>query len=335
MAAGIRDVAAAASVSVGTVSNVLNSPHKVAPATVERVHAAIDKLGFVRNDAARQLKAQRSRCVALIVLDIGNPFFTDVARGAERRAAQLNLTVLFGTSDDDAARERSYIDAFDEQRVFGLLVSPVGDDLSRMETLQSRGTPVVLVDRDATGTPFSSVAVDDISGGRLAAEHLCSTGRRRLAFVGGPRTLRQVRDRLLGAQAAVAEFAGATLEVIDTDELSVLAGRSVGEQLRARRPDERPEAVFCANDLLAIGVLQALTLIGDLQVPRDIALVGYDDIDFARSAVVPLSSIRQPSTQIGTTAIDLLAAVSDGGEPRHIVYQPELVVRASTAARIE
>ena len=96
MAAGMRDVAAAASVSVGTVSNVLNAPHKVAPATVARVHAAIDKLGFVRNDAARQLKAQRSRCVALLVLDVGNPFFTDVARGAERRAAQLNLTVLLG-----------------------------------------------------------------------------------------------------------------------------------------------------------------------------------------------------------------------------------------------
>ena len=332
MAAGMRDVAAAASVSVGTVSNVLNAPHKVAPATVERVHAAIDKLGFVRNDAARQLKARRSRCVALLVLDIGNPFFTDVARGAERRAADFNLTVLFGTSDDDAGRERSYIDTFDEQRVCGLLVSPVGDDLSRMLTLQSRGTPVVLVDRDATGTPFSSVAVDDVAGGRLAAEHLCATGRRRLAFVGGPFALRQVKDRLRGAQDAVAQCAGAALEIITTTELSVLAGRAIGEQLRERRPVDSPDAVFCANDLLAIGVLQALTLMGDLNVPRDIALIGYDDIDFARSAVVPLSSIRQPSTQIGTAAIDLLAAASDENAPRHIVYQPELVVRASTAA---
>jgi LacI family transcriptional regulator len=331
MAAGIRDVAAAASVSVGTVSNVLNAPHKVAAAPVARVHSAIDKLGFVRNDAARQLKAQRSRCVALLVLDIGNPFFTDVARGAERRAAELNLTVLFGTSDDDANRERSYIDTFDEQRVFGLLVSPVSDDLSRMLTLQSRGTPVVLVDRDATGTPFSSVAVDDVAGGRLAAEHLCATGRRRLAFVGGPFALRQVRDRWRGAQEAVGECAGASLEVINTAELSVLAGRAVGEQLRERPPDGRPDAVFCANDLLAIGVLQALTLMGGLRVPQDIALIGYDDIDFARSAVVPLSSIRQPSTQIGTAAIDLLTAVpEDGHEPQHIVYQPELINRAST-----
>ena len=331
MAAGMRDVAAAASVSVGTVSNVLNAPHKVAPATVARVHAAIDELGFVRNDAARQLKAQRSRCVALLVLDVGNPFFTDLARGAERRAAQLNLTVLLGTSDDDAGRERSYIATFDEQRVFGLLVSPVSDDLSRMRALHNRGTPVVLVDRDATGTPFSSVAVDDVAGGRLAADHLCATGRRKLAFVGGPRTLRQVRDRLRGAQESVAKTAGASLEVVNTPELSVLAGRSVGEQLRARRPEERPDAVFCANDLLAIGVLQALTQPGDLEVPRDIALIGYDDIDFARSAVIPLSSIRQPSTQIGTAAVDLLAAAADADHtPQHIVYQPELVIRAST-----
>jgi LacI family transcriptional regulator len=272
--------------------------------------------------------------VALLVLDIGNPFFTDVARGAERRASQLNLTVLFGTSDDDASRERSYIDTFDEQRVFGLLVSPVSDDVSRMLTLQSHGTPVVLVDRDATGTPFSSVAVDDVAGGRLAAEHLCATGRRRLAFVGGPFTLRQVKDRLRGAQEAVAQCAGASLEVITTAELSVLAGRSVGQQLRARRPEERPDAVFCANDLLAIGVLQALTLMGDLAVPQDIALIGYDDIDFARSAVIPLSSIRQPSTQIGTAAIDLLAAAAEvDHKPQHIVYQPELIVRASTSTR--
>ena len=334
MAAGMCDVAAAASVSVGTVSNVLNAPHKVAPATVARVHAAIDKLGFVRNDAARQLKAQRSRCVALLVLDIGNPFFTDVARGAERRASELKLTVLFGTSDDDAIRERAYIDTFDEQRVFGLLVSPVGEDLSRMLTLQSRGTPVVLVDRDATGTPFSSVAVDDVAGGRLAAEHLCATGRRRLAFVGGPFGLRQVRDRLRGAQEAVTECAGASLEVINTAELSVLAGRAIGEQLRERPPDERPDAVFCANDLLAIGVLQALTLRGNVAVPQDIALIGYDDIDFARSALVPLSSIRQPSTQIGTAAIDLLTAVADVDyKPQHIVYQPELIVRSSTDTR--
>jgi LacI family transcriptional regulator, galactose operon repressor len=330
----MREVAVAAAVSVGTVSNVLNSPDKVAPATVARVQAAIDKLGFVRNDAARQLRAGRSRSVGLVVLDVGNPFFTDIARAAQQRAGVSDLTILLGTSDDDPRRERTYIDAFDEQRVFGLLVSPIGDDLSRLVALQRRGTPVVLVDRDGSGTSFDSVAVDDIAGARMAVEHLGDCGRRRIAFVGGPSGLRQVRDRRAGAQQAADRFPGARLEVIETPALTVLAGRAVGEQLRDRAPSQRPDAVFCANDLLAIGVLQALTLMGELRVPDDVALIGYDDIDFARSAVVPLSSIRQPTKRIGATAVDLLIAAAEDLEnhrAEHVVFQPELVIRASTA----
>ncbi|MET0454359.1 MAG: LacI family DNA-binding transcriptional regulator [Mycobacterium sp.] len=329
MAVGIREVAAAASVSVGTVSNVLNAPDRVAPATVARVHAAIERLGFVRNDAARQLRAGQSRCVGLLVLDVGNPFFTDVARSAERQAAQSNLVVLLGTSDDDPQRERAYLETFDEQRVFGLLISPVSEDLTRLHALAGRGVPVVLVDRDGAGTPFASVAVDDVAGGRLAVDHLCSQGRRRIAYVGGPDGLRQVADRLAGARDAVAEHPGAALEVIPTDELSVLAGRAVGERLCALPAGRRPDAVFCANDLLAIGMLQALTMNG-ANVPGDIALIGYDDIDFARSAMVPLSSIRQPSADIGKTAIELLLE-APAGQPRHVVFRPELVARASTA----
>jgi LacI family transcriptional regulator, galactose operon repressor len=331
VAVGIREVAAAASVSVGTVSNVLNAPERVAPATVARVHAAIEQLGFVRNDAARQLRAGQSRCVGLLVLDVGNPFFTDVARSAERQAARSNLVVLLGTSDDDPQRERAYLETFEEQRVFGLLISPVGEDLDRLVALRGRGVPVVLVDRDGAGTPFASVAVDDVAGGHLAVSHLCDRARTRIAYVGGPVTLRQVADRLAGARAAAAEHPGATVDVIPTDEPSVLAGRAAGERLCALPAAERPDAVFCANDLLAIGMLQALSLSG-VRVPQDVALIGYDDIDFAASASVPLSSIRQPSADIGATAIDLLLAVADApeAEPRNVVFRPELVARAST-----
>ncbi|MET0704873.1 MAG: LacI family DNA-binding transcriptional regulator [Mycobacterium sp.] len=328
MAVGIREVAAAASVSVGTVSNVLNAPERVAPATVARVLAAIEKLGFVRNDAARQLRAGRSRCVGLLVLDVGNPFFTDVARSAERQAAEHNLVVLLGTSDENPERERTYLETFDEQRVFGLLISPVGEDLSRLTALHDRGMPIVLVDRDGKGTPFASVAVDDVAGGHLAAEHLCAQGRRRLAYVGGPMALRQVVDRLTGARKALPDFPTATLEAIETAEPTVLAGRSAGEQLCTRPAGERPDAIFCANDLLAIGMLQSLSGHG-VDVPGEIAVIGYDDIDFARSAAIPLSSISQPSAQIGATAIDLLLA--EAADPRHVMFRPELVVRASTA----
>ncbi|OZC86217.1 LacI family transcriptional regulator [Rhodococcus sp. 06-418-1B] len=332
MAKSMKQVAAAAGVSVGTVSNVLNAPDKVAPATVKRVMSAIDRLGFVRNDAARQLRAGRSRCVGLVVLDIGNPFFTEIARGVESSATDRGLTVLLGSTDDDPERERLYLDTFDEQRVHGLLVSPVGEDLERLELLQSRGTPVVLVDRDGTGTSFSSVAVDDIAGGELAVRHLCEQGRRRIAYVGGPTSLRQVADRLRGARMA-AGAAGAVIEVVPTREPSVLAGRAAAASIAERAPKDRPDAIFCANDLLALGVLQSLVMLGNSVVPDDIAVIGYDDIDFAASAVVSLSSIRQPSRDIGRAAVDLLeeSAQDHRAEPRHVQFQPTLTIRDSTS----
>ena len=329
----VRDVAGAAGVSVGTVSNVLNRPGKVSARTVERVQAAITELGFVRNDAARQLRAGRSRSIGLIVLDVANPFFTDVARGAEERAAEEGLAVLLGNSDENLGRESAYLDLFEEQRVHGVLISPLGGIDDRLTSLRARGTTTVLVDRQTDDRSFSSVAVDDVAGGYLAVSHLASLGRTRIAFVGGLRSIRQVADRLEGARKAAAEHPNVTLETIETDSLTVLQGRAVGEKLRARDAATRPDAVFAANDLLAIGVLQALSILGDVRVPDDIALIGYDDIAFAAAAVVPLSSIRQPSALIGYTAVDLLLREAAGGadfEHEQIEFQPELVVREST-----
>ena len=333
MAVSVRDVAAAASVSVGTVSNVLNRPEKVAPDTVARVMAAIDELGFVRNDAARQLRAGRSRSIGLVVLDVRNPFFTDVARGAEDRAAEDNMTILLGNSDENGDRERAYLDLFEEQRVHGVLISPLGDDETRLQRLRGRDTPVVLVDRVSEDRNLSSVSVDDVVGGELAVRHLAEIGRRRVAFVGGPSSIRQVADRLEGARRAVAATPGMTLEVIETDSLTVLQGRAAGEAIRERPAGDRPDAVFAANDLLAMGVLQALMMQGSVRVPDEVALIGYDDIDFASAAVVPLSSIRQPASLIGYTAVDLLLKEAERGEEferQQVVFQPELVVRAST-----
>jgi LacI family transcriptional regulator len=329
----VKDVAALAGVSIGTVSNVLNRPEKVSEQSARRVQEAIEKLGYVRNDAARQLRAGRSRSIGLIVLDASNPFFTDLARGAETTAAAHGLAVLLGNSAEIPAREAGYLDLFEQQRVSGVLISPIGDSLSRLERLHDRGIPVVLVDRESRSPALSSVSVDDVSGGRLAVEHLLAQGRTRIAFIGGPRSIRQVSDRLAGAREAVSKTPGASLELFDTGSLSVLGGRTVGSQIVARSPRDRPDGLFCANDLLAIGVLQALVLLNRVRVPDDIALIGYDDIDFATTAVIPLSSIRQPSGLLGTTGLELLLEESTGSAPaqrRNIVYQPELIVRAST-----
>ena len=331
MSASIRDVAREAGVSVGTVSNVLNRPEIVSPAAVERVTRAIDLLGFVRNDAARQLRAGRSHTIGLIVLDTRNPFFTDLAHGAQNRALTESHTVLLGGSDESTDRESTLIDLFEEQRVAGVLISPVRTDLSRLWRLRETGTQVVLVDRGSTDRSFSSVSVDDVMGGRAAAQHLIDIGRRRIAFIGGPLDIEQVSQRLEGAQSVIARCADVALSIYPTDALTVLEGRRVAEQIAALPPTTRPDAIFAANDLLATGVIQALVMSGSLRVPEDIALVGYDDIDFASAAVVPITSVRQPSSEIGATAVELLLRETAGTQQREqIVFQPELIARAST-----
>jgi LacI family transcriptional regulator len=331
----IRDVAERAGVALGTVSNVLNRPEKVAPATRERVLVAIDQLGFVRNDAARQLKAGRSNSIGFILLDVRNPFFTDVARGAEQQAAQHGLSVLLANSDDSLERESSYLDLFVQQRVQGLLVSPLGNIGDRLERLKERGIITVLVDRKAEGRQFSSVSVDDVAGGFLAVSHLIDQGCKHIAFIGGPLSIKQVADRLHGANQACAARRDVQLEVLLHDGLGVHQGREAGNSIVKRAPSTRPDGAFCANDLLAVGVLQSLTMLAGLRVPDDLRLVGYDDIDFASATVVPLTSIRQPSLLIGKTAVELLVEqigtdAAQGVPPREVVFQPELIVREST-----
>jgi LacI family transcriptional regulator len=325
----IRDVAQRAGVSVGTVSNVLNHPEKVSARSIGLVTAAIDELGFVRNDAARQLRLGRGSTLGLIVLDLRNPFFTDLARAAEDEAAEHGLSLVLGASDHDSTREATYLDLFEEQRVRGLLITPVGDVEARLARLRLRGIPAVLVDRAAAGDALGSVSVDDVAGGRLAIEHLLATGRRRIAFLGGPLAMPQVADRLEGARRAVAENPGARLEIIPLSALTTREGREVGERIVARLPEDRPDAIFAANDLVAVGVLQGLMLAGGIRLPGEIAVIGYDDIDFASVALVPLSSIRQPTGTIGRTAVRMLLGIESGPGP--VVFQPELVVRESTA----
>jgi LacI family transcriptional regulator len=328
----VKDVAAAAGVSLGTVSNVLNRPEKVLPATREHVLAVIDDLGFVRNDAARQLRAGTNRAVGMIVLDVRNPFFTDVAQGVEERLGEHRRPLILGNSGQDARRESTYLDLFEEQRVSGLLITPVGQVLPRLRRLRDRGTAVVVVDRRTGTREFSSIAVDDKRGGRIAAQHLVDTGRRRIAFVGGPKGLNQVKHRLRGAQDVIDATPRTTLTFVETPTMDADAGRQAAEQLLALPKRTRPDAIFAANDLIALGVLQALTLAG-VRVPDDVAIVGYDDIDFAASAAIPLTSVRQPREQLGAVAADtLLEVIADPrAKVRDVVLEPELVVRRSTA----
>lgn len=332
MNVSIHDVASRAGVSVGTVSNVFNHPEKVTEKTVAKVHHAIDELGYIRNDAARQLRAGSSRSIGLIVHDIGNPFFAEVARGVEQRAAEDDLTVLLVSSGSDVARELLSLKLFEQQRVRGVLISPLTGDLSILSPLRRRGIATVLVDRDSESQGFSSVAVNDAGGGEQAVRHLLETGRRKIGFLGGPVRIRQVADRLEGAAKAIATAFGAELMMLPTQALTAAAAVTTVTSMLAADRTSWPDAIFAANDLLAFGALHALLRDRRIRVPDDIALIGYDDIDFARNAPVPLSSMKQPARLIGHTAADLLLHEADrsGHPPQSIRFDPELIVRQST-----
>jgi len=331
--AQVRDVAALAGVSPATVSNALNHPHKVSPATLTRIQAAIDELGYIRNDAARQLRAGTNDAIGLIVLDIANPFYIDVARGVENILLAAQRPLIMGNSSQEAGRETTYLDLFEQQHTSGVLISPVADVMDRLRRLRDRGTSVVLVDRMGRAEEFSSVAIDDSVGGRIAIEHLLSIGRRRIAFIGGPADVAPITNRLNAARATVEAHGSGEITFVETDIMTAEAGRLGMEHLLDQPKPKLPDAVFAANDLLALGVLQALTLRG-ISVPDDIAIVGYDDIDFAASAAIPLTSVRQPALQMGSTAAQLLLdVIADpaASKVEHVTLEPELVIRRSTS----
>src|SRR5690349_13774081 len=199
----IREVAKRAGVSLGTVSNVLNRPDIVADETRERVRAAIAEIGFVRNGSARQLRAGTSQHIGLVVLDVANPFFTEVARGVEDLANQAGYVVILCNSDDSVDKENHYLHVLEEQRTEGVLITPVQSDASYLQRFRQRGIAVVLLDRPSRIKDLCSVSVDDVRGGELAAIHLLEQGHEHIAFIHGPLTIRQVADRQRGVIRSV------------------------------------------------------------------------------------------------------------------------------------
>ncbi|TDU83435.1 LacI family transcriptional regulator [Kribbella voronezhensis] len=327
----IKEVAQHAGVSVGTVSNVLNRPSIVAPKTRQRVLDTIRELGFVRNEAARHLRLGRGRTVGLVVFDVANPFFTDLAEGADEVAYEHDIVVMLCNSKTDPVREGHHLDQLEQQRVFGILITPYDSTDPGLHALVARGTPVVLVDRTAD-SGLCSVSVDDQVGGRLAGQHLIESGHRRIAFIGGPLGMQQVADRLAGITGTVEKAGDVELQTFEVAVMGVAHGREAGEKIAALPRRSRPTAAFCGNDLLALGFLQAMAAAG-LRVPQDMAIVGYDDIGFAAAAAVPLSSVRQPAGQLGRTAMQLLQEEVEDAERhshRQVIFQPDLVVRQSS-----
>ncbi|HEV7898320.1 MAG TPA: LacI family DNA-binding transcriptional regulator [Planosporangium sp.] len=329
----IKDVARYARVSVGTVSNVINRPDTVSADIRARVNAAIGELGYVRSESARQLRAGRSRIMALLVLDMANPFFVDIARGADQMARAAGLGVMLCNSGQSPSEEAEYLSLFAEHRVRGLLVTPTDTNGGNIAAFRRHGIPYVIVDRLVPSDEGCSVSVNDVVGGELAVRHLVRAGHTEIAYVSGPSSLAQCQDRRTGAAAAVAEagLPASALTVLEVDHPNVASGRDAGSRLLGL--SRRPTAVFCVNDLVALGVLQAMFAAG-VRVPEEMSIVGYDDIEFAAAAAVPLTSVRQPAFRMGQTAAELLieemAEEAVEHTHRRVVFQPELVVRGSS-----
>ncbi|NTW38502.1 MAG: LacI family transcriptional regulator [Cellulomonadaceae bacterium] len=326
-------MARAAGVSVGTVSNVLNRPTAVADATRERVQAAIEDLGFVRNGSARQLRQGSVTTVGALVLDIRNPFFTDLARGIEDRLAIDDFTLMLANSDGDPGREEKYLKLFEEHGVRGMLVAPRGRSMEHLIEIQRRGVPVVLLDSPSSYPDMSSVSVDDVTGGELAIAHLLSQGFRTITFLNGPHTIRQCEARRAGADRAVRALGLEPDDVIDEVTLPILNASGGDAAIAAwveGHGGSAPEAIFAVNDLVAVGVQRRLRQLGGTDLLRRTAIVGYDDIEIAGELAIPLTSVRQPTHEMGYEAADLLLRQAHGRSARHTVFQPELIIRASS-----
>jgi LacI family transcriptional regulator len=308
-----------------TVSRSFNRPHMVRPETRERVLQVAREMGYTPNEAARSLVYGRTNTVALILPDIRNPFFTNVARGVHDVANEHGYTVMLGNTDEHGGEERRYIDALSARRVDGVILSTSGDDSASL--LQQRQIPFVLFDRSIPGVDVDLVAADVYDAGRKLVTHLAEQGYRDVAFVGGPGGISTLERRLAGCRAAAAETGV---------HLSVHLGRfdtASGEEIIARlcREGAVPEAIVAANNLVGVGALIGLRRHG-LRVPDDVALATFGELELASLIDPFLTVVRDPEYEVGRIAMEMLHERISGydGPSRTRTLPVELIARRST-----
>ncbi len=333
----LSDVARAAGVSLGTVSNTLNRPHTVSEQTRKKVLAAIKKLDFVPNEGAASLRSGTSRMLGLVIPDVTNPIYAEITKGVAVAAEAAGYAVMLFNTDDQPDRELRQLEMLARHRSAGALIVPRKADDHRLERLRNLGLHLVLIDRAASEHDGCSVSIDDVRGGLLATSHLLASGRRKIAFVSGPVLVPQAAGRLEGLRRALVQAKldpGSCIE-IDMEDTSYADGELAAS--RIAEMSDPPDGVFCINDQLAIGVLRGLIRAG-ISVPAEISVVGYGDSAIAESAPVPLTTVRQPMFDLGRAAVgQLLSEVDESREEHHhssTVFVPCLVIRSS-APQIE
>ena len=327
MRVSIETVAQHAGVSKATVSHVLNRTRFVSEATEIRVRAAIDELGYHPSDVARSLKTKRTTTIAALVSDISNPFFTAVVRGIEDGLNENDYQVILCNSDEDPGKEDRYLRAMLAKRVDGLIIAPVGHANSFLRVI-AQHIPTLCIDRGTPDLELPVIGVDNEPAARDAVAHLIGHGHRRIGAIVGLPKVSTSRERLTGYERALRE-AGIRVdpELIHEGNSKVDGGTAAAREVFAL-PDP-PTAIFASNNLMTLGVLKALDTLGR-RCPDDVAVVGFDDHDWAGHFTPPLTVVRQPTYGLGKAAVGLLLRLIRGETVGHVApMNAELIVRRS------
>ena len=331
--ANIYDVAKRAGVSTATISRVLSRPDVVAPDTRRKVLAAIDSLGFTPNAAAKNLRTLRTAKLLVTVPDISNPFFSLILQGIEDAAQREGYSVLVGDTQHDAGREEKYALMLRRKEADGLIF--LGHRLPKEAATLVRAmlpaqAPVVNGCEFSPNLGIPSVHIDNATAASDAMEHLYRLGHRRIGIITGPLVSPLSRDRLAGATARAKKARAERDTIVMNGDFSIESGSVAAERLLGRK--QPPSAIFCFNDEMAMGVIQTARLRG-LRIPRDLSVVGFDDIRFARYVDPPLTTVAQPMRQIGEGTVRLLVEIlrGTGAPPESVTLPHMLVVRSSTA----
>jgi LacI family transcriptional regulator len=332
--ATIREVAESAGVSYATVSHVINNTRLVSQETRERVLAAMDALNYRPNALARSLRQGKTNTLGLVLPDSANPFFAEISRSIEDEAFKKGYSVFLCNTELDTQRELFYVDVLSKKQVDGIIFVAAGDQADSLEFLVSRNMPVVMIDRDVPNVEVDAVLTDNQLGGYLATRHLLELGHKRIACISGPSSITPSAERMIGYRRALEE-AGLSYDesLILRGDYHAQSGMEITHSIL--KMDPRPTAIFALNDLMALGALRAAAEAG-CSVPKDLAVIGYDDLELAQYTNPPLTTISQPKKEIGVQAVHLLVdrMSRKSRAPSRLVLAPELIIRRSTQERM-
>ena len=327
----VRDVAKQAQVSIGTVSNVLNRPGQVSEETRLRVRNAIDMLGFVPNAQMRNA-ARDPKIVGLILPLSDNPFYTELAQGIEDSVAKGGLRVLTGYSREDEAIELHLLSSMVEAGFRGVIITPVGPRNQVFEKYIEQNIRVGYISQTDEQPEQCSVSIDQVRGGYIGLEYLYNLGHRDILWISGPPHHHQSNQRFVGISMAAQEL-GVELQVMNSPSLDFISGEQLAPAILAL--PKLPDAIFAGNDALALGVINYLLKEG-IRVPDQISVLGFDNVAYAESALVPLSTVSQTPYQLGYTMGEQMLSELTADEThlhQHVVFQPQIVERSSTKAK--